>query len=112
MIFAVEKDAAQYIRSHSGAVVIGLNFEPSLGGCACSPTKITGSYVPVISVGKPPEEEMEKYLLQQVEDVDVYFASGLDVKQGFAEIRIRLRGSLCFHWLELEGARGIACYGN
>jgi hypothetical protein len=111
-MIAVEKDAAQYIRSHTGAVVIGLHFEPSLGGCACSPTRVNGSYVPVISLGEPPLEERERYQFQRVEDVEVYFPPGLDVKQGFAEIRIRLRGRLWFRWLELEGAKGIACYDS
>jgi hypothetical protein len=110
VIFAVEKDASQFIRKRTGAVVIGLNFEPSLGGCACSPTKINGSYVPVISLGRPPLEEKEKYRVQQVENVEVYFPSGLDMKQGAAEIRIKLRRALWFRWLELEGARGVACY--
>jgi hypothetical protein len=112
VIFDVEKDAAQFIRNRKGAVVIGLNFEPSLGGCACSPTKINGSYVPVISLGRPPQEEEERYRLQRVEDVEVYFALGLATKQGSNEIRIRLRGFSCFRWLELEGARGIASYGS
>jgi hypothetical protein len=110
VMIAVEKDAAEYIRSHTGAVVIGLHFEPSLGGCVCSTTKITGSYVPVISIGKPPVGEKDQYELQLVENVEVYFPPGLDVKQGYAEIKISLRGRLWFRWLELEGAKGIACY--
>ena len=112
MIIAVEKDAAQYIRDHTGAVVIGLHFEPSLGGCVCSTMKITGSYVPVISIGKPPADEKDKYELQMVENVEVYFPSNLDVKQGYPEIRIKLRGRSCFRWLELEGAKGIACFSR
>jgi hypothetical protein len=112
MRIAVEKNAAQFIRNRMGAVVIGLNFEPSLGGCACSPTKINGSYVPVIAIGKPPQEQQEKYRVQLVDGVEVYFASGLAPKQGCAEIKIRLRGLLWFRWLELEGARGIACYDS
>jgi hypothetical protein len=110
MKFAVDEDAARFIRNRTGAVVIGLNFEPSLGGCACSPTKINGSYVPVISLGEPPQEEKDRYRVQRVENVEVYFASALDTKQGSAEIRIRLRGFFLFRWLELEGARGVACY--
>ena len=108
MQITVDPDAARYISAHTGAVVIALQFEPSLGGCACSPTRICGSYIPVLSLGKPAPDEADRYQSRQVETVDVYFPPGLNVKQGRAEIRIKLRGWLCFRWLELEGAQGVA----
>jgi hypothetical protein len=109
-MFAIEKDAAQHIRGRGGAVVIGLTLEPSTGGCRCSPINVTGSYLPVLSIGKPSVEEKDRYRVELVDTVEVYFPAGLETKQDESEIRIRLRGFLWFRWLELEGAKAIACY--
>jgi len=108
-MFVIEKDAAQYISEHLGSVVIGLKLEPSTGGCQCSGKIVTGSYIPYLSMGKPTADERDKYQLQLVERVEVYFPAELTAKQG-AEIRIKLRGLFWWHWLELEGAKAIAVY--
>ena len=104
----VDEDAARHIREHGGAVVIALNYEPSLGGCACNASRITGSYVPVIAVGRPAPDEARRYQSQQVGQVQVFFPPGMRLKQGRDELHIRLRGLLALHWLELEGAQGIS----
>jgi hypothetical protein len=109
-MFIIEKDAAQYINESAHAVVIELRLEPCTGGCLCSPVNVTGSYVPTLALGKPSQDEEDRYQLQSVEGVEVYFSTGLAVKQGFSEIRIKLKRFLWFRWLELEGAKGIASY--
>jgi hypothetical protein len=109
-MFKIEKDATQYINESTHAVVIGLKLEPSTGGCHCSPVNITGSYTPVLSLGKPSTDERARYEVQLVDGVEVYFPANLTVKQGCSEIRITLRTFLWFRWLELEGARAIASY--
>jgi hypothetical protein len=108
MQITIDQDAARYIHARTGAVVIGLQFEPALGGCACSRTRITGSYIPVLSLGRPAPDEADQYQSRMVETVEVHFPPSLTVKQGLPGIRIRLRGRLWFRWLELEGAQGIA----
>jgi hypothetical protein len=109
-MFMIEKDAAQYINESAHAVVIGLRLEPSTGGCHCSPVNITGSYTPVLSLGKPSTGERVRYKVQLVDGVEVYFSGDLTAKQGCSEIRIKLRRFLWFRWLELEGAKAIASY--
>jgi len=108
----VDEDAARHIRERGGAVVIALNYEPSLGGCACNASRITGSYVPVISLGRPAQDEAGRYQSQQVGQVQVFFPPGMHLKQGREELRIRLRGLLALHWLELDGAQGISCVSS
>ncbi len=109
-MFIIEKDAARYIHEDVRAVVIGMKLEPSTGGCHCSPVNITGSYIPVLSLGKPPENERDRYEVQLVDGVEVYFPADLTAKQGCSEIRIKLKRFLWFRWLELEGAKAIASY--
>jgi hypothetical protein len=108
MLILVDPDAARYIRKRTGAVMIALQFEPSLGGCSCNRTRITGSYLPSLSLGRPQPEDADQYQSRRVEEVEVYFPPMLHVKQGSEGIRIRLRRWLCLRWLELDGARGIA----
>jgi hypothetical protein len=110
MRFVIDKSAARFIRERDGAVAIGLHLEPSLGGCPCAENNLTGSQIASISLGKPSSAEKDQYRFQAVEGVEVYFPPSLEVKQGSTEIRIRVRGFLWFRWLELEGARSVACY--
>jgi hypothetical protein len=109
MQIALEPEAARFILDRGGAVVLGLEFEPSVGGCACSPSRLSGSYLPVIATGRPAADEAGRYQMQVVAEVEVYFPPNLNLKQGSGELRISLRGFLGFHWLELAGAKGIAC---
>jgi hypothetical protein len=43
-----------------------------------------------------------------VKDLAVYFSPSLRPKEGCNEIRVFLRGSFFFRWLEIEGAKAIA----
>ena len=112
MLIIVEKDAARHIAARDGAAVIRMNFEPSLNGCACSASKLTGSHVPQINLGRPAEDEVAGYDCQRIEGVEVHVPHGLDLKQGSGELRIKLKGFLGMHWLEVEGAKGVASYNG
>jgi hypothetical protein len=54
-----------------------------------------------------PSGDTDQYLLWQAGDVQVFYPARLRVKPDKDRIRIRLRGFLFTHWLELEGARAI-----
>jgi hypothetical protein len=54
-----------------------------------------------------PSGNTEQYLRWQAGDVQVFYPARLRVKPDEDRIRIRLRGFLFMHWLELEGARAI-----
>ena len=108
MLILVDPDAVQYIRDHTGAVVVRLQFEPSIGGCACSASRLAGTYIPTISTGRPSADEAHQFQSQHVGGIDVFFPAGLSLKQGSGELRVKLRGCLGLHWLEVEGARGIS----
>ena len=110
MLIVVEKDAALHVAARTGAMVIRMNFEPSLNGCSCSATRLTGSHVPQVNLGRPSEDEAAQYGCQLVEGVEVHVPLGLDLKQGSGELRIRLKGFLGMHWLEVDGAKGVASY--
>jgi hypothetical protein len=109
MLIAIEKNAARHILENGGAVLITLQFEPSLGGCACSPTRLSGTYLPMISPGKPAADDADRYQCQLVDQVRVYFPAVLSLKYGQPELRITLKGMPGFRWLEVEGAQGIPC---
>ena len=108
--FIIEKDAAQYISKRGDAVVIGLKLEPSTGGCPCATASVTGTYIPTLSLGSPAAADSEQYLTQSVENIKVYFPAALSTRHGSTDIRIRLRGLLGLHWLELDGAKSISIH--
>lgn len=109
-MFVIDTDAVDYIRKRSGTVLIRLFLEPAGGGCPCSSHGVTGSYAPVVALGKPPTAELARYEVQQIGDVEVYFPPELRAKEGCEEIRLKLRKVLWINWLELEGARSIVSY--
>lgn len=45
-----------------------------------------------------------------IHSIQVYYPAALAVKEGFAEIRIKLKKMLLWEWLEIEGAKAIAKY--
>jgi hypothetical protein len=105
-LFSFDKGAVDYIKKRSESLVISFKMEPALGGCACSNKHITGSYQPTISVGSPAEKE--RYLVETVKGIDIYFPKNLRPKYETACITIKLRKTLFMSWLELEGAKAIA----
>ncbi|MBP2652734.1 MAG: hypothetical protein H6Q73_303 [Firmicutes bacterium] len=107
-MFNIDQSAARYLDKRSGAVTVQLKFESALGGCACSDKQITGSYVPSVLVGNPPNNEKANYQVQQVGSVKVYYPANLKVKEGYREIRIYLKSFLLLDWLEIEGAQGVS----
>jgi hypothetical protein len=62
----------------------------------------------MISTGRPSADEAHRYQSQCLSGIEVFFPAGLSLKQGSGELRVKLRGFLGFHWLEVEGAKGIA----
>jgi hypothetical protein len=109
MQIVIEKNAYEYILQKTGAVLISLQFEPALGGCACSPTRLSGTYIPMITLGKPSADDADQYQSQFVDQVQVYSPPILRLKHGQTELRIKLRGLHGFRWLEIDGAQGIPC---
>lgn len=105
-LFFFDKGAAEYIRKQSDSIVIGFKLEPAMGGCACSTKHITGSYQPTISVGTPMEKE--RYLVETVSGIDIYFPKNMRPRYDTACITIKLRKTLFMSWLELDGAKAIA----
>lgn len=109
-MITIDRDAAEYIRKRSCSVFIELRLEPALGGCACAPQRITGSYVPAIYMNKPLNAAQDKYSVVEVDEIKVYHPATLGVKEGFTKIRIKLKKILFWGWLELEGAKAVAIY--
>ena len=109
-MIAVDKEAIEYIQQHKGSVVIDLLLEPAMGECCGVVHTITGSYIPKISIGEP--EEKNKYLTTQIEGIQVYYPKNLQVKEGFSAVRIKLKKTLLWGWLEIEGAKATAVYSS
>ncbi|WP_312518229.1 CC/Se motif family (seleno)protein [Anaerospora sp.] len=107
-MFIVEQAAAQYINKRSGSVVVSLKLEPAMGGCACSTQHITGSYLPVITLGPPTEPD--QYNRVSIEDITVFYAPNIQPKADYPSMVIRVKKMLFWSWLEIEGAKPIASY--
>jgi hypothetical protein len=108
-MFAIEKDAGRYIRERAGSVVIRLMFEPGVGGgCLCSPKRVAGQYVPLISLGKPRSRENTRFTKLPVDGIDVYFPPMLQAEESCGEIRFRLGRFLFFSWLKIEGVKPLS----
>ena len=109
---AIDREAADHIKKSSSSIVIELKWEPAIGGCcaACSTKNITGSYIPLVSIAEPLEEEKKQYCVVETNSIQVYYPATLRVKEGFTEIRIKLKKTLFWGWLEVEGAKAIANY--
>jgi len=72
---------------------------------------VTGCYVPRVLTGAPVSgEKAGKYLTSEVDGIKIYYPPGLQIKQGFSEIRIRLKRFLFVAWLEAEGAKAIPVF--
>lgn len=109
-MIAIDKEAIEYIQQHKGSIVIDLLLEPAMGECCGVGRTITGSYIPKVSIGEP--QEKSKYLNMQVESIQVYYPKNLQVKEGFSTVRIKLKKTLLWGWLEIEGARATAVYNS
>ncbi|MDF2929449.1 CC/Se motif family (seleno)protein [Anaerospora sp.] len=107
-MFIVEQAAAQYINKRSGSVVVSLKLEPAMGGCACSTQHITGSYLPVITLGPPTEPD--QYNRVSIEDITVFYAPNIQPKADYPSMVIRVKKMLFWSWLEIEGAKPIASF--
>lgn len=109
-MIAIDKEAAEYIQKHGGSIIIDLKHEPAMGGCCSTTQTITGSYVPAVSTGEP--EAKDKYLAALIEGVRVYYPKNLQVKEGFSQVRIKMKKTLLWSWLEIEGAKATAIYSS
>lgn len=107
-MFIVEQAAAQYINKRSGSVVVSLKLEPAMGGCACSTQHITGSYLPVITLGPPTEPD--QYNRVSIEDITVFYAPNIQPKADYPSMVIRVKKTLFWSWLEIEGVKPIASF--
>lgn len=107
-MFIVEQAAAQYINKRSGSVVVSLKLEPAMGGCACSTQHITGSYLPVITLGPPTEPD--QYNRVSIEDITVFYAPNIQPRADYPSMVIRVKKMLFWSWLEIEGAKPIASF--
>jgi len=102
-LFVFEKGAAEYIKKRTNAIVISFDLEPALGGCACSSTQLTGSYIPTISLGAPKERSL--FAVNTVGGIDIYYPEDIAVKASASRISIKLRSLLFTSWLEMDGAQ-------
>jgi len=102
-LFSFDTGAAEYIKKRTNAIVISFDLEPALGGCACSNTQLTGSYIPSISLGAPKDRKV--FSLDTVGGIDIYYPENIVVKAGTSRISIKLRNLLFTSWLEVEGAQ-------
>lgn len=107
-MFIVEQAAAKYINKRSGSVVVSLKLEPAMGGCACSTQQITGSYLPVITLGPPAESD--SYSQVTIDGITVFYAPKIHPKADCPSIVIRLKKALFWSWLEIEGVKSIASF--
>lgn len=105
-LFVFDKGAAEYIKKRSDAIVVGFKLEPALGGCACSAKRITGSYIPEVSIGAP--TDTDRYQIETINGITIYFPKNMKTKPDFEQITVKLRGLSAFGWLELEGARAVS----
>lgn len=107
-MFIVEQAAANYINKRSGSVVVSLKLEPAMGGCACSTQQITGSYLPVITLGPP--AETDSYSQVTIDGITVFYAPNIRLKADYPAMIIRLKRVLFWSWLEIEGVKAIASF--
>lgn len=101
-LFFFDTGAEDYIKKRTKSIVISFDLEPALGGCACSNTQLTGSYIPTIALGAPMNRA--EFLVDTVCGIDIYYPRGIGVKPDASRITIKLRNLLFTHWLEMEGA--------
>ncbi len=106
-MFEIDSDALVFITKHVQAVTIALNFQPAIGGCACSKNSITGSYIPGIALGQPQAGEEQRFHQIECQGVQVFYPAKLQIKEGFSHIRITRKNVLWWSWLELQGAKAI-----
>lgn len=107
-MFIIEQATAKYINARSGSVVVSLKLEPAMGGCACSARHITGSYLPVITLGPPTEPD--QYIQVSIDDITVFYAPNIQPKADYPSMVIRMKKMLLWSWLEIEGAKPIASF--
>lgn len=107
-MFIVEQAAAKYINQRSGSVVVSLKLEPAMGGCACSTQQITGSYLPVITLGPP--AEIDSYSQVTIDGITVFYAPNIQLKADYPAMIIRLKRVLFWSWLEIEGVKAMASF--
>lgn len=107
-LFFFDTGAEEYIKKRTKSIVINFDLEPALGGCACSNTQLTGSYIPNIALGAPIDRE--KFLVDSVCGIDIYYPEGIGVKPDASRITIKLRNLLFASWLEMEGAQAESAF--
>lgn len=107
-MFIIEQAAAKYINKQSGSVVVSLKLEPAMGGCACSTQQITGSYLPVITLGPPSESDPYSQIV--IDNLTVFYAPNIQPKADYPSMVIRLKRVLFWSWLEIEGVKAIASF--
>ncbi len=65
--------------------------------------------MPKIRLGKP-DGDIQRFMVEYVQDIAVYYSPGLMVKPGSIRIEINLKRLLFWQWLELDGAKGKVTY--
>jgi len=58
-------------------------------------------------MGEPVSPDRIRYLITEVDGINVFHPPGLLIKEGFSQIRISVRKFLFWAWLEVEGAKAI-----
>lgn len=109
-MITIDKEAREYIKSRSSAIVIELKLEPAIGGCPCSGKSITGSYLAIVSIDVPLETEKDKYCVVEIDSITVYYPAKLQVKEGFSQISISLKKTLFWRMLQINGAKALVNY--
>lgn len=79
-----------------------------MGGCACSTQQITGSYLPVITLGPPAESD--SYSQVTIDGITVFYAPNIQPKADYPSMIIRLKRVLFWSWLEIEGVKAMASF--
>lgn len=58
--------------------------------------------MPKISIGEPHADDLSKFKFIEKDAIKIYFSSGLNIENGSAGIKIKLRKLLFIKWLEIE----------
>ncbi|MEI7613646.1 MAG: CC/Se motif family (seleno)protein [Betaproteobacteria bacterium] len=107
-LFFFDIGAVEYIKKRTNSIVISFDLEPALGGCACSPTQLTGSFTPSISLGEP--NDKDHFQVETVCGVSIFYPDKVGIKPDASRITIKLRKLLFTSWLEIEGMQSKSVF--
>jgi hypothetical protein len=63
-------------------------------------------------VGEPVRRGESKYLTAEVGGIRIFYSPGMQIKDGFSEIQIKIKRFLFLAWLEIEGAKAIPVFSK